>query len=159
MKIIVDRKYKKDTYTISNLFIDNKWFCNVVEDKDRNLDSSMSVEQIKKIKDVNGNGINDDAITAIPRGIYKVTLDVVSPRFSKKDYYKNFCKGKLPRLLNVKGFDGVLIHCGNSAKDSAGCLIVGFNKIKGGVIDSKKAFESLYKELLKDKDNITLEIK
>lgn len=159
MKIVVDRKYKKSTYTISNLTIDGKWFCNVVEDTDRNLDNTMSVTHIQKVKDVNGNGVNDDAITAIPRGTYKVTLDVVSPKFSKKDYYKKFCNGKVPRLLNVPGFDGVLMHCGSTAKSSAGCLILGYNKIKGGVVDSQKAFEIVYKELLKDKNNITIEIK
>lgn len=159
MKIVVDRKYKKSTYTISNLTIDGKWFCNVVEDTDRNLDNTMSVTHIQKVKDVNGNGINDDAITAIPRGTYKVTLDVISPKFSKKDYYKKFCNGKVPRLLNVPGFDGVLMHCGSTAKSSAGCLILGYNKIKGGVVDSQKAFETVYKELLKDKNNITIEIK
>lgn len=159
MKIVVDRKYKKSTYTISNLTIDGKWFCNVVEDIDRNLDNTMSVTHIQKVKDVNSNGVNDDAITAIPRGTYKVTLDVVSPKFSKKDYYKKFCNGKVPRLLNVPGFDGVLMHCGSTAKSSAGCLILGYNKIKGGVVDSQKAFETVYKELLKDKNNITIEIK
>ena len=137
--------YKKSTYTISNLTIDGKWFCNVVEDTDRNLDNTMSVTHIQKVKDVNGNGVNDDAITAIPRGTYKVTLDVVSPKFSKKDYYKKFCNGKVPRLLNVPGFDGVLMHCGSSAKSSAGCLILGYNKVKGGVIDSQKAFLSKFR--------------
>ena len=159
MKIVVDRKYKKSTYTISNLTIDGKWFCNVVEDTDRNLDNTMSVTHIQKIKDVNCNGVNDDAITAIPRGTYKVTLDIVSPKFSKKDYYKKFCNGKVPRLLNVPGFNGILMHCGSTAKSSAGCLILGYNKIKGGVVDSQKAFETVYKELLKDKNNITIEIK
>lgn len=159
MKIVIDRKYKKATYTISNLTINGKWFCNVIEDTDRNLDNSMSVSHIQKIKDINGNGLNDDAITAIPRGTYKVTLDVISPKFSKKDYYKKFCNGKVPRLLNVPGFDGVLMHCGSTAKNSAGCLILGYNKIKGGVINSQKAFETVYKELLKDKNNITIEIK
>ena len=43
MELIVDRKWKKQSYTISNLTIDGKWFCNVLEDKDRSLDSSMSV--------------------------------------------------------------------------------------------------------------------
>lgn len=159
MKIVVDRKYKKPTYTISNLTIDGKWFCNVVEDTDRNLDNKMSATHIQKVKDVNGNGVNDDAITAIPRGTYKVTLDVVSSKFSKKDYYKRFCNGKVPRLLNVPGFDGILMHCGSTAKSSAGCLILGYNKIKGGVVDSQKAFEVVYRELLKDKNNISIEIK
>ena len=158
MEIVVDRKFKKPTYTVSNLTINGKWFCNVIEDTDRDLDNTMSPSYIRKIKDVNGNGLNDDSITAIPRGTYKVTLDVVSPKFNKKDYYRKYCGGKVPRILNVPGFDGILMHCGSSAKSSAGCLILGYNKIKGGVIDSQKAFELVYRELMKDKNNLTIKI-
>lgn len=151
MELIVDRKWKKPNYTISNLTINGKWFCNVIEDTDRGLKDTMTLEQIKSIK--------KSSLTAIPSGKYKVTLDVVSPKFSTKPYYKQVCNGKLPRLLNVKGFDGILIHVGNTEKNSAGCLIVGENKVKGQVINSKATFERLYKELLKDKNNITIEIK
>lgn len=151
MELIVDRKWKKPNYTISNLTINGKWFCNVIEDTDRGLKDTMTLEQIKSIK--------KPSLTAIPSGKYKVTLDVVSPKFSTNAYYKQVCQGKLPRLLNVKGFEGILIHVGNTEKASAGCLIVGENKIKGQVINSKATFEKLYKELLKDKDNITIEIK
>lgn len=76
------------------------------------------------------------AKTAIPTGTYKITLDVVSPKFSQKAYYKAFCGGKLPRLLNVKGFDGILIHKGSNADSSAGCIIVGMNTVVGGVTNS-----------------------
>lgn len=151
MELVVDRKWKKANYTISNLTINGKWFCNVIEDTDRGLKDSMTLEEIKKIK--------KHSLTAIPSGKYKVTLDVVSPKFSTNSYYKQVCRGKLPRLLNVKGFDGILIHVGNTEKNSAGCLIVGENKVKGQVINSKATFERLYKELLKDKNNITIEIK
>lgn len=79
--------------------------------------------------------------TAIPTGTYKITLDVISPKYSTKDFYiKNANKGRLPRLLNVPGYEGVLIHCGNTAADSAGCLIVGRNKKIGMVLDSKETF-------------------
>ena len=151
MELIVDRKWKKPNYTISNLTINGKWFCNVIEDTDRGLKDTMTLEQIKSIK--------KPSLTAIPSGKYKVTLDVVSPKFSTNAYYKQVCQGKLPRLLNVKGFEGILIHVGNTEKASAGCLIVGMNKVKGQVINSKATFEKLYKELLKDKNNITIEIK
>ena len=151
MELIVDRKWKKPNYTISNLTINGKWFCNVIEDTDRGLKDTMTLEQIKSIK--------KPSLTAIPSGKYKVTLDVVSPKFSTNAYYKQVCQGKLPRLLNVKGFEGILIHVGNTEKASAGCLIVGMNKVKGQVINSKATFEKLYEELLKDKNNITIEIK
>lgn len=153
MELIVDRKWKKQSYTISNLIIDNKVFCQVLEDTDRGLDSSMPLAKILELK--------KPSITAIPRGTYEVTLDVYSPKFGSKSFYKEVCNGKLPRLLNVKGFEGVLIHCGNTDKDSAGCLLVGQNKVRGQVINSKATFKELYK-LLKDRhdkgEKITIKI-
>lgn len=141
------------SYTISNLIIDGETFCQVLEDADRGLDSSMSLDKILELK--------RPSITAIPRGTYEITLDIVSPRFGSKPFYKEVCDGKLPRLLNVKGFDGVLIHAGNTAEDSAGCLLVGQNKVKGQVINSQATFRELYK-LLKDKhdkgEKITIKI-
>lgn len=141
MELIVDRKWKKQSYTISNLIIDNKVFCQVLEDTDRGLDDSMSLAKIRELK--------KPSITAIPRGTYEVTLDVYSPKFGSKSFYKEVCNGKVPRLLNVKGFDGVLIHAGNTDKDSAGCLLVGMNLEKGKVLKSQETFRELYK-LLKD---------
>lgn len=151
MKLVVDRKYKKQDYVISNLTIDGKWFCNVIEDTDRGLKSDMPLRELKSKKIANK--------TAIPSGIYKITLDVVSPKYSNNSYYKKVCNSKVPRLLNVPAFEGILIHTGNTEKDSSGCLIVGENKEKGKVINSRITFEKLYKELLKDKNNLTIEIK
>ena len=153
MELVVDRKWKKQSYTISNLTIDGKWFCNVLEDTDRGLDDSMSITEIRKLK--------KPSITAIPRGTYEVTLDITSPKFYTKTFYKQVCNGKLRRLLNVKGFEGILIHAGNSSKDSAGCLLVGVNRVKGQVLNSRETFKELYK-LLKDKhdkgEKITIKI-
>ena len=144
MELLVDRKWKKQSYTISNLFIDGKWFCNCLEDTDRGLDNSMSEDMIRTLK--------KPSITAIPRGTYEITLDVVSPKYSKIQFYKDVCNGKVPRLKNVKGFDGILIHAGNTDKDSSGCLLVGQNKVKGQVINSKETFKQLY-QLLQDRKN------
>lgn len=151
MELVVDRKWKKQGYTISNLIINGKWFCNVLEDTDRGLDNSMDLNRILELK--------KPSITAIPKGKYKITLDVYSPKFGSRAFYKRICNGKVPRLLNVKGFEGILIHAGNTAKDSAGCLLVGRNLKKGKVLNSQATFEKLYKILLTDKNNLTIEIK
>jgi hypothetical protein len=144
MELIIDRKWKKHSYTISNLYIDGKWFCNCLEDADRGLDNSMSEDMIITLK--------KPSITAIPRGTYEITLDVTSPKFSRYNFYKEVCNGKLPRLKNVKGFDGILIHCGSTDKNSSGCLLVGLNKIKGQLVNSKETFKQLYKLLQDGKD-------
>lgn len=148
------KRYKTPNYCIGKLTCDGKWICDTIEDVDRGLKQSMSVDEIKKIKVVNK--------TAIPTGTYKITLDVVSPKYGNSPFYKEVCQGKVPRLLNVPGYDGVLIHCGNTEADSAGCIIVGKNKVKGKVLESKDTFRMLYK-LLKDAkgrgEDITLTIK
>lgn len=140
MELIVNRKYKKQNYTIGELYVDGKFFSNTLEDADRGLDDSMSLAKIRKLK--------KPSITAIPKGTYKITLDVISPRFCTKTFYKQVCDGKLPRLLNVKGFEGILIHAGNTAKDTDGCLLVGMNLEKGKVLKSQETFKKLY-EILK----------
>lgn len=137
--IVLKRIYKGETYTIGHIYIDGEYVCDTIEDKDRGLTDQMNEQDIKKVKVANQ--------TAIPTGTYKLTLDVVSPRFVKKPYYYSFCKGKLPRLLRVKGFDGILIHRGVDQDSSSGCIIVGYNKVKGKVINSQEAFEKLYKRL------------
>ena len=70
--------------------------------------------------------------TAIPEGVYKVIVNR-SPKFGRE----------LPRLLDVPMFEGVLIHRGNTASDSAGCILVGENKEKGKVINSTSYEERL----------------
>lgn len=150
MEILVERKWKKPNYTIGVMSIDGKKFCETLEDVDRNLNSSMTVEQIKAIKKPNE--------TAIPTGTYKITLDTFSPRFGNKSFYKKVCGGKLPRILNIKGFDGVLIHCGNTNLDTSGCILVGRNLEVGKVLKSQETFERLYRILKGNKDNLTIKI-
>lgn len=142
MKILVERKWKKEEYTIGKLYIDNVFFCNTLEDKDRGLNSGMPLEEVKKIKKA--------SITAIPTGTYNIRMDIVSPKYSKSDWYVKNCHGaKMPRLENVSGYEGVLIHPGNSAKDSSGCILVGKNDVKGMVTKSKEYFLPLYNKMYK----------
>jgi hypothetical protein len=156
MEIKVIRKYKKDTYTIGKLYIDGEYFCDTLEDKDRGLASTMSLQEITSRK-VYGE-------TAIPTGTYKITLDVVSPKFGNKQFYKDTCSGKLPRLLNVKGYDGILIHVADGSKGAdlvAGCIGIGKNNIVGGLTNGRNTFISLYNKMYEAKSkgeliNITI---
>lgn len=135
MELKLKRFAFKNAYTVGKLYIDGAYFCDTIEDKDRGLDSSMTVEQIKNKKIA--------SVTAIPTGRYAITLNVVSPKFKNRAQYA-FCGAKLPRLIDVKGYDGVLIHIGNTAEESAGCILVGQNKVVGRVINSTETFKKLY---------------
>ena len=153
MEILVERKWKKDNYTIGNLYINGKWFSNTLEDKDRGLKDSMSLTEIKTLK--------KPRITAIPTGTYEVTLNVVSPKFSKYPFYNSINGGRVPRLLNVKGFEGILIHVMDGPKGaelSEGCIGVGRNLIKGGLLQGKEYYKKLYNILKNSKDKITIKI-
>lgn len=141
MKLRLERKYFKDTYTIGNLYIDGTFFCNTLEDKNR---------------DLNKNGKFDNgeakvyAETCIPFGTYGVKI-TFSPKF----------KRELPWLQNVPSFTGILIHRGNTAKDSAGCILVGENKAVGKVLNSTPYEEKLVKmmkEAITKGEKITIEI-
>lgn len=142
MKLRVERTYRGPSYTIGHLYIDDKYFCDTLEDPDRGLDSSMSTTEIVK-KKIKGD-------TCIPYGKYVLTIDVVSPKYSNlsKYPYAKVANGKMPRVLGVKGFDGILIHAGNTQKDTEGCLLVGENKVKGKVINSQATWQKLYNKLL-----------
>lgn len=142
MEIRVKRFYKCRDYTVGRLFLDGRYFCDTLEDMDRGLSSDMSDEEIAKIK-VPGK-------TAVPRGTYDVTLDVVSPRFATRKAYA-FCGGRLPRLIDVPGFNGILIHAGNTADDSSGCILVGMNSRKGMLTDSVTVFRQLYQKIREGK--------
>jgi hypothetical protein len=138
MELLLKRIARRDTYTIGHLYIDGVYFCDTIEDTDRGLSDSLpvSVNLAKKRK----------GATAIPTGHYLVTLSVTSPRFGRRKQYA-FCNGKLPRLIGVPAFEGVLIHIGNTAKDTEGCILVGRNTKVGKVMESAATFRALYARL------------
>ena len=149
MELRLKRIARRDTYTIGRLYIDGEKFCDTLEDTDRGLSQSLPLS-VNKSKKKHGT-------TAIPTGKYRVTLDVKSQRFSQKKQYA-FCDGYLPRLINVPAFDGVLIHCGNTSKDTEGCVLVGENKEVGKVLNSTNTFHRLYDVLKSAKDSIYITI-
>lgn len=139
MELLLKRRYRNDKYTIGDLYINGVWFSNVLEDTDRGLSSDMTEEEIQKIK-IYGK-------TAIPKGRYKIEV-TYSPKF----------KRYLPILLNVKGFSGIRIHSGNTAEDTLGCLLVGYNKVKGQVINSRVTSDKLTALLRNCKEEIHITI-
>lgn len=141
MELLLKRIALKDTYTIGKLYVNGSYFCDTIEDKVRDLNKDGDLNDV-------GEG-KIPSLTAIPCGKYEITLKVKSPKYSLRTNY-NWCKGYLPRLINVPHFDGILIHAGNTSSDSAGCILVGENKIKGQVINSMATLKKLYCSVLKE---------
>lgn len=149
MELTLRRIARKSTYTIGWLYIDGEKFCDTIEDTDRGLNQSLPVS-VNKAKKKAG-------VTAIPAGRYRITLNIQSPKFKDRAAYA-FCKGYLPRLINVPAFEGVLIHIGNTPKDTEGCILVGVNNTVGKVTSSTKTFVSLYERLKAAKGDIFITI-
>lgn len=129
----IERRWKKETYTIGRLYVNGILWCNSLEDTDRGLDQGMTVVAIKARK-VKGQ-------TAIPTGTYEVTL-TVSPKFAKKSWAVKY-DGLVPLVQGVKGFDGVRIHPGNTPEDTLGCILPGRNTIVGQITNSVQCYYRL----------------
>ena len=155
MELRLKRIALRSEYTIGKLYVDGEYVCDTIEDTVRDLD--------KDGKFANGE-VKIPGKTAIPYGRYEVTMKVRSPKYSNFTKYSWAKKydGYLPRLLNVYQFDGVLMHVGNSALDSEGCIIVGENKVVGKVINSVNTFRRLMDDYLvpakKRNENIVIAI-
>lgn len=118
MEIEVRRTEFYPECTHGKLYIDDEYLCDTLEDQDRDFNRDGDITDKGEGK-VYGQ-------TAIPRGRYEITIRV-SPRLGKL----------LPALLEVPGFDGVLIHSGNTPEDTNGCILVGTKQNRGLVISSK----------------------
>lgn len=116
MELTLRRTALRAGYTIGHLYIDGTYFCDTLEDTVRDLDTEPKVP----------------GRTAIPAGRYRVVVNR-SPRFGRD----------LPRLLDVPHFDGILIHSGNSAADTAGCILVGRNTTPGRLTESRVTSDAL----------------
>lgn len=148
MELLLERSVLTDKQTVGKLYINGSFFCSTLEDT---------------VRDINKNGIFDagevkiKGHTAIPYGKYEITLNVVSPKFSKYPFYMEVCKGRLPRLLNVPAFEGILIHCADGPDGHRlvqGCIGIGkYNDSIKGLTDGKNTFKKLYAELSKVKPN------
>lgn len=134
MKLKVERLWKKPGYTVGRLYVDGKFFCNTLEDTVRDLNRERKVP----------------GKTAIPYGEYKVVFNW-SPKFGRN----------LPRLLNVPAFEGILIHPGNTADDSSGCILVGKNTKIGRLTESRYTSDRLnvlVEDAQRKGESITIEI-
>lgn len=128
MKLQVKRRFLGEEYTIGDMLIDFEdgtgWhkFSDTMEDKVRDFNKDGDLQEPGETK-VYGK-------TAIPYGKYTLIIT------------KHLKYGTLvPYLTDVKEFTGILIHAGSIPAHTEGCILVGFNKIKGQLVDSKATFD------------------
>ena len=135
MQLKLNRIFKTNTFTIGELYINEKYVTDTLEDR------------------VRPEGEKVYGKTAIPEGKYEIEL-THSPRFKKI----------LPEILNVPNFSGIRIHTGNSSKDTEGCIIVGTwdGEKEDWVGSSKIAFDklmSLLEKATNNKEKVTITVK
>lgn len=137
IEIEILRQLRGSDFTQGILMIDGVYFCHTLEPRWRNL---------RREEKVKGK-------TAIPAGSYKVMM-APSQKFKKV----------MPYLMDVPGFQGVMMHVGNTSKDTEGCILVGRpyvitgNPIEGTIASSAKTFYALMEKLKAEKKAITITI-
>lgn len=138
MKLKLLRTTNGDTFTEGKLYIDGVHECYTVEDTDRFLEEGYDKVYGK---------------TAIPRGIYKVSIT-----------YSNRFKRDTIAIHNVPFFTGIRIHSGNRAEDSEGCPIVGSVNTSdddnwvGGSKVAEKALQSKVQAAIDAGEEVSIEI-
>lgn len=118
--IKVERKYRKKEYTIGTLSINGQWICDTMEPHCINWQWEEKVP----------------GKTAVCEGTYKIQMKH-SPKFKKK----------MPYLVDVPHFEGVMIHTGNLPKHTQGCILVGYNTVRGLVLKSREAFDKIMERI------------
>ena len=129
---------KPDEAKNSELITQNSvYLCDTLEPPALEMKSSVSMEAVlrspKKCESLKP--------FAIPEGRYAVVISY-SPKF----------KQWLPILLGVPMFKGIRIHAGNTAKDTAGCILLGENKEKGKVLNSRLWLNRVKEKIVEAKD-------
>ena len=105
-------------YTEGILLLGEKKLCDTLEDCQR-----VIRDRNDKVK----------GYTAIPKGTYQIAW-TYSPKF------RRYC----PLLINVPWFEGIRIHAGNTAADTAGCILCGVKSADGQLQQSRYTTERIY---------------
>lgn len=124
MLLSLRREPSANGWTLGRLHVDGRFDCYTCEDV------------------VREPGVKVPGQTAIPPGRYRVIVSV-SPRFSKLAGREV----RTPRLVGVQDFEGILIHPGNTAAHTEGCILPGIGHNAQGVTDSQRAYDRLLQQI------------
>ena len=141
-ELLLKRKYFAKDYTIGHLYYDGKKVCDTLEPPPRGLKAGSTAFQVNQAK--------KKGPCCIPYGEYQIVV-TKSPKF----------KCWLPLIRNVPGLEGVRIHAGNSTQDTQGCILPGYNREVGKVVDSKKALSDIMRiltDVFEKGENVILRI-
>ena len=139
MELILKRIAKRKAYTIGRLYIKERtddeylagekemYLCDTLEPTALELKTTVSKEAVLR----SPAKVQSLKPFAIPEGRYAVVI-TWSPKFN----------AWLPVLLGGPDFyhlfKRIRIHAGNTAKDTAGCILVGRNQQVGRLFESRK---------------------
>lgn len=140
---VLVRELMAATHTAGRLYVGGALQCDTLEPPDALLTAGQdTVEAIRAAK--------DRGLRAIPAGTYGLTLAVKSPSFADRAPY-GVIGGCMPRLLDVPGFERILIHPLNVPTETRGCIGVGTRAGEDGgrLVGSRDAFWRLYGVLRK----------
>ncbi len=115
MKLKLIRTNLQPHYTEGALYVDDHFFCYIIEDKVR-AKAGFWNRLLKRYGE-----------TAIPYGRYEVKV-TWSPKFNRM----------LTEILGVPDFTGIRMHNGTSAASSAGCPIMSRKRIGPGLVLNEK---------------------
>lgn len=139
MYLTMQREHSTGGATLSKLFHNNVYVCDVLED------------EIREIPGMEPALWKQHGKTAIPSGLYRIGLEN-SSRFGADTL----------TVLNVPGFQYIRIHGGNTQFDTEGCLLPGTRNSSNTVAGSQNALRglrALVVPALQAGDDVMLEIK
>ncbi len=87
--------------------------------------------------------------SCVPTGTYPLAY-LFSPRFGRN----------MPHIIDIPERSGILIHYGNTAEDTKGCILLGLTHEKDFVGDSRSAFDAFVPRFLEGlkAGDLTIEI-
>jgi hypothetical protein len=164
MRLVVDRFYSTREFTLGKLSLVPKDNENAIIEVRGKMISPPGIFLCFTLEDP----YQDQKImghTRIPEGTYEMVLRPEGGKYQK--YLTKLGDWQRPGMLHIKnvpGFEWILVHPGNTTKDTEGCLLVGYgaDQMTGTITTSTLAYTNIYKMIANvlvsgDKVSITYE--